>query len=107
MRNQQELVKAPELVLLETVIQTVQEIDRSQLGQVYARPLTQSSSYSLDSVIQAPYNKPLSEVVGNKQAIRDFWSTTPLFYKQFALGMAAVILGALIGFITPWLTASF
>ena len=105
MPDQQEVAKAPELILLETLIKSVQEIDQSQPGQ-------QSSSFSPDSVIQLPPSRLRPEDVGHWQAIRYFWSVIPLVHNRFALSIAAVILGALtlgalVGFLTPWLTSIF
>lgn len=112
MSDQEKLGKTPELVLLETIIKSVQEIDQSQPGRVYPGPMAQSNSYGLDSVIQVPYNESppefiTPEYVGNRRTIKDFWLAAPLFFKRFALGIFAVILGVLLGLITPWLTSGF
>jgi|GEM_PF-2269845 len=101
MSNQQDLANTSDLVLLETIIQSVQEIDQPH-------PAPQSDSYKLDSVVQIPYNGllPATEVVDYRQVVRDFFSTLP-FPKPVILGIAAVIIGALIGILTPWLTTIF
>lgn len=111
MSNQQELTDTSDLILLETIIQSVQEIDQPQPDRNHAQSTAQSSNnYGPNSATQVPYNEllPAEEVIANRQMIKDFLSAIlTSFPKRVVLGVAAVILGTLIGLITPWLTAIF
>ena len=110
MSDQENLVESPELVVLKSLIQSIQEDEQPQRDQDGSQITPHAGNYDLDSTNRVSYKRllPADEVVGNGQMFKDLWSIISSFLKSFVfLGVAAVILGVLIGVITPWLTTIF